>query len=480
MFKIFLKVFSPAHMIEGFYKNERPSLHGTFRKNEKSMQHTKMVYFRPGKTATLRAENIPMNNPKMRPESLMMSYGYNPQWSEGAIKCPIFQTSTFVFESAEDGKAFFEVAYGIREKEEGENPGLIYSRLNNPDLEILENRLCLWDEAEDCAVFESGMSAISTALMEFLKPGDLLLYGCPTYGGTDHFIEHVLTKFGVKLLRFQTGESKEDILQRLEESGMQDKLAMIYIETPANPTNGLIDIRECREIADQFAHEEKEVILAVDNTYLGPIWQHPLKHGADLVLYSATKYIGGHSDVIAGACLGSKEHIGRIKVLRTFLGNMAGPWTGWLLLRSLETLKVRMEQQARNAKKVAEYLQNHDQVEKVYFLGKISCPKQQAIFDKQCNDTGAMVAFDIKGGEKEAFTFLNHLKLMKLAVSLGGTESLAEHPASMTHAGMDPDLKKKYSITDKMVRLSIGVEYYEDLISDIEQAFSKVSTPVFA
>ena len=285
----------------------------------------------------------------MKPESLMMSYGYKPELSEGAIKCPIFQTSTFVFKSAEEGKAFFEVAYGHREKNEGEELGLIYSRINNPDLEILENRLTLWDEAEECAVFESGMAAITTVFLEFLKPGDLLLISNPVYGGTYHFTKKILPKFGIHVVEFFADNTKEEIIELIKKTGIADKLALIYIETPANPTNDLIDIEVSKEIAKHFSTDEKEIYLAVDNTYMGPIWQHPLKHGADLILYSATKYIGGHSDVIAGACLGSKELMQRVKGLRTFLGNMASPNSGWLLLRSLETLKVRMDTQAINA-----------------------------------------------------------------------------------------------------------------------------------
>jgi methionine-gamma-lyase len=413
---------------------------------------------------------------KMKPESLMMSYGYKPELSEGAIKCPIFQTSTFVFKSAEEGKAFFEVAYGHREKNEGEELGLIYSRINNPDLEILENRLTLWDEAEECAVFESGMAAITTVLLEFLKPGDLLLISNPVYGGSDHFIKKILPKFGISVAEFSVGQTKEDIIQLVENTGIADKLAMVYIETPANPTNDLIDIEESKEIAKYFSSSEKEIYLAVDNTYMGPIWQHPLKHGADLVLYSATKYIGGHSDVIAGACLGSKELMKRVKGLRTFLGNMASPNSGWLLLRSLETLKVRMDTQAINAEKVAAFLNTHPLVEKVYYIGNLS-EKDGAQFNiknKQCLSNGGMISFDVKGAEKDAFRFLNSLKLIKLAVSLGGTESLAEHPATMTHVDLDPALKNKLSITEKMVRLSIGVEFYEDIIYDIEQALSKI------
>lgn len=326
----------------------------------------------------------------MKPESLMMSFGYKPELSEGAIKCPIFQTSTFVFKTAQEGKAFFEVAYGLRKQNVGEELGLIYSRINNPDLEILENRLTLWDEADECAVFESGMSAITTVLLEFLKPGDLLLMSSPVYGGSDHFIKKILPKFGIHFAEFKVGQAKEEVIKIVEKTGMADQLALVYIETPANPTNDLIDIKSSKEIARHFSTKEKEIYLAVDNTYMGPLWQHPLKHGADLVLYSATKYIGGHSDVIAGACLGSFELMKRVKGLRTFLGNMASPNTGWLLLRSLETLKVRMDIQAFNANKVAEFLNGHPLVEKVYFPGNLTEKdgEQYKIKNRQCLTNG--------------------------------------------------------------------------------------------
>jgi methionine-gamma-lyase len=418
-----------------------------------------------------------MDTKKMHPESLMMSYGYKPSLSEGAIKCPIFQTSTFVFNTAMEGKRFFELAYGLREKDAGEELGLIYSRLNNPDLEILENRLCLWDQAEDCAVFESGMSAISTAMMEFMVPGDLLLYSRPVYGGTDHFINHFLKKLNIEAVGFYASDTKEQIIERIQATGKADRLAMIHIETPANPTNALIDIEMCAEIKNHFSMEGKEIILSVDNTYMGPVWQHPLKHGADLVLYSATKYIGGHSDVIAGACLGSKQLMARVKGLRTFLGNMAGPWTGWLLMRSLETLKIRMEQAALNASHVARFLENHAKVEKIYYLGTVpknGSERDKMIYARQFTSSGAMIAFDIKGGEAEAFRFLDSLKLIKLAVSLGGTESLAEHPQTMTHADVPMEDKKVMHITEKLIRLSVGVEHYNDLIADIGQALDQI------
>lgn len=414
---------------------------------------------------------------KQKPESLMMSYGYKPELSEGAIKPPIFQTSTFAFKTAEEGKAFFEVAYGLREQAEGEEQGLIYSRINNPDLEILENRLTLWDEAEDCAVFESGMSAISTVLLEFLKPGDLLVTSAPLYGGSDHFVTKILPKFNIDVITFPVGCNRNEIVEMIEKSGKGDQLAFIFIETPANPTNDLIDIAACKAVADHFSKPEKLVYLGVDNTYMGPVWQHPLKHGADLVLYSATKYIGGHSDVIAGACLGSADLIKRVKGLRTFLGNMAGPWTGWLLMRSLETLKARMDIQAANAEHVAGFLNNHPKVERVYYLGnftKSEHPDQYEIRQRQCLSNGAMLAFDVSGGEPAAFKFLNALRLIKLAVSLGSTESLAEHPATMTHADVDSEMRDRLNITGKMVRLSVGVENFTDLCADIEQALDKV------
>lgn len=413
-----------------------------------------------------------------KPESLMMSYGYNPKWSEGAVKCPIFQTSTFVFESAEDGKAFFEVAYGKREADEGEKNGLIYSRLNNPDLQILEERLCLWDKAEDAAVFESGMSAISTVFMEFLKPGALLLHGSPTYGGTDHFIHHILPKWGVQTLSFDADDSFETILERVEASGKADQLALIYLETPANPTNTLFDLAMCRKISDHFQQKYAQIErapVAVDNTYLGPIWQNPLAHGCDLVIYSATKYLGGHSDLIAGAVLGHAQNMQRIKVLRTFYGNMAGPWTGWLLMRSLETLKIRMQRQSESAMMLAKWLSEHPKVEKVLFPGLLKeGDKGYNLYKKYCSGPGAMISFYIKGNEKEAFAFLNHLKLAHLAVSLGSTESLAQHPASMTHCDMSYEDQQRLGITDNLVRFSVGVEAPEDLIKDMEEAFLNV------
>ncbi|MCM2281075.1 MAG: cystathionine gamma-synthase family protein [Bdellovibrionaceae bacterium] len=408
---------------------------------------------------------------KMKPESLAMSYGYNPAFSEGAVKCPIYQTSTFVFRTAEEGKEFFEVALGKRQPDPDREAGLIYSRINNPDIEILEDRLTLWDEADDAAVFESGMAAISTAVLAFVSPGDLILHSDPLYGGTDYLFKSILARFGVQSLGVLPGESREAIRQKILLSGRQDRLAAVFVETPANPTNHLIDIQMLVSLAAEFRTPERSVPVLVDNTFLGPLFQRPLVLGADLVIYSATKYLGGHSDVIAGACLGRGALIQEIKKMRTYLGTGAGPWTGWLLMRSLETLSLRMSRQAETAKIIAARLAQHPKVAKVYYPGLYQDGDPQIeIYRRQCLGPGAMISFDVMGGEAEAFRVLNRLKLIKLAVSLGGTESLAEHPKTMTHAGVDEELKRSLGISDQMIRLSVGVEDPDDLWMDLGDA----------
>jgi methionine-gamma-lyase len=380
------------------------------------------------------------------PESLMMTYAYKPELSEGALKVPIFQTSTFVFKTAEEGKAFFEIAYGLRKKGETESAGLIYSRINNPDLEILEERLALWDGAEACAVFNTGMAAIATTLMALVHPGDIVLYSTPLYGGTDHLLKYVLPVFGVRPVPFR-----------------------------ADACAGADDLAACAEFARRRGADGRRPLVLVDNTFLGPLWQQPLLHGADIVLYSATKYIGGHSDLLAGAALGSRVMLEPVRALRTFFGTLADPWTGWLLMRSLETLKLRMTSAMKNARYVADFLVGHEKVERVYYLGHLrEGDPQHAVYRRQCSGPGAMVSFDVKGGEAEAFRFLNALKLVKLAVSLGGTESLAEHPYSMTHADVSPEAKRAAGISDRLIRLSVGIEHPDDTIADLAQALLQV------
>ena len=406
----------------------------------------------------------------------MMSFGYTPEWSEGSVKPPIFQTSTFVFKTAEEGKRFFEVAYGKSELNAKEEIGLIYSRINNPNMQILEERLAVLEGSESAAAFESGMSAISTTMLSYLKPGDILIYGNPVYGGTHHFITHFLKDIGVKILPFSSETKTQEIITKLETSEYSGNVKMIYFESPANPTNSLFDLDELKKLKDEISlKSSNEIMLVMDNTYLGPLWQKPLDFGVDIVCYSATKFLNGHSDVIAGCAMGSEQVIRPIKTLRTFLGSMIAPYTAWLLTRSLETLHLRMAKQGENAEKVVNYLMSHKSVKTVSFPGiETMGEKQNEIFKRQCLGSGAMISFEVFGGEKEAFKFLNNLKLIKLAVSLGSNESLAQHPYSMTHADVPDDIKLKIGINQGLIRLSVGIENAEDIISDLNNAFKEI------
>jgi methionine-gamma-lyase len=414
----------------------------------------------------------------LSPETLMMGYGYEPELSEGALKPPLFQTSTFVFRSAEEGKAFFELAYGLREKKRNEEIGLIYSRINNPNLEVLEDRLAVWDAAEKSLAFASGMAAISTAMWTFLRPGDTFVFSEPVYGGTEYLVHKILPQFGCNGVPFLAEAGEEGFREAAMKAAAKaarskGKVGAIYIETPANPTNGLVDIGLAREISDYLASPAGRPPVIVDNTFLGPLWQTPLKLGADLCITSLTKYVGGHSDLIAGSCSGEEAWITPVRVMRTILGTMTDPHTAWMLLRSLETLKLRMDAAGEGARKVATYLQKHKRVKSVWYLDFL--PKDhpdRALYERQCPHPGSTFSFEIDGGEKEAFAVLNALKVFKLAVSLGGTESLASHPAAMTHSDVPPDDRKRLGITDALIRLSVGVENPDDLIADLEQALA--------
>ncbi len=406
----------------------------------------------------------------------MMSHGYNPEWSEGSVKPPIFQTSTFVFKNSEEGKRFFEVAYGKSTLNKNEQLGLIYSRINNPNMEILEERLSILEECEDAAAFESGMSAISTTMLAYLKPGDTLLFSNPTYGGTHSFVYNFLNNIGVNIVSFHSESTYKEILKKLKKENLDKSLAMIYVETPANPTNSLIDLELVQKVKDTiFKENRNEIVSVVDNTYLGPIWQSPLKFGVDIVCYSATKFLNGHSDLIAGAIMGSKEKVSKVKNLRTFLGSMIAPHTAWLLTRSLETLHVRMNHQLQNTKKIVNFLLSHKKIKKVFFPGLKSMGKAQLkIFKKQCFEGGAMIGFEVNGNEKSAFKVLDSFKLIKLAVSLGSNESLAQHPYSMTHCDVPNEIKEKIGISEGLIRLSVGIENADDIINDLNQALKKI------
>lgn len=407
----------------------------------------------------------------VRPESLMMGYAYRPEWSEGAIKPPIFQTSTFVFRSAEEGKEFFQYAYGLAERDPARPMGLIYSRLNNPDLEILEERLNLWDRAEASAVFASGMAAISTTLLALVPTGQSIVFSRPVYGGTDLLLEHVLPERDIVTREFPAGSEPDDVERMIEElADAGTPCRMVFLETPANPTLTLTDIEGMAEVARRH-----NALCAVDNTFLGPLYQQPIALGADLVLYSATKFLGGHSDLVAGVALGRKHVIEKIKGLRTILGNMLEPFSAWLLLRSLETAKLRMTCSRKNAEKIVPWLARHPKVAKVHFPGHDVDERQREIYDKQCSGPGALLAFELKDPTEEAaFRFLNATRLIKLAVSLGANESLVEHPGSMTHSDVPPDEQQAIGIHPGLIRISVGIEHPNDLIKDLEQALAAV------
>ncbi len=408
----------------------------------------------------------------LAPETLMMGYGYDPFRSERSLKPPIFPTSTFIFRTAEDGKAFFELAYGLRQMRPNEEPGLIYSRINNPDLEMLEDRLAIWDEAEDNLVFASGMAAISTTLWAYARPGTVIVHSGPVYGGTDFLLTRILPQFGVTTIAFPAEGGASALDEAIGGARERGPIAALFLETPANPTNGLVDIRRARRLAEDLRGPEgRRPVVIVDNTLLGPLFQTPIAHGADLVVTSLTKYVGGHSDLIAGGCSGTAAALDPVRGMRTILGTMCDPHTGWLLMRSLETLKLRMTASAEGARTVAAFLRDHTRVASVWYLGFLpEDHPDRALFERQCRSAGSTFSFEIRGGEAEAFAVLNRLEVFKLAVSLGGTESLASHPASMTHSDIAPEEQVRLGITPALIRLSVGIENPDDLIADLAQA----------
>lgn len=410
----------------------------------------------------------------LKPESLMMGYGYDPQLSEGSIKCPNFQTSTFVFKSAEQGKDFFNLVSGRRQLEPGEQAGLVYSRFNNPNIEIAENRIAVWDGAEDCILTGSGMSAISTTLMTFSRPGDVVVYSEPIYGGTDTLINVILKQMGIQAVGYLSSEGTAGLEQAIKTASSLGNISVVMLETPDNPTNNLLDIAACKDLMDKLTQDQETApVLAVDNTMLGPLWQQPLQHGADLCLYSLTKYVGGHSDLIGGSCSGSKALIGRIRKVRNGIGTTMDSNTAWLILRSLETLKLRMTAANQGAAKVVEFLKQHDKVTRIDYPGLLEQDNPQyAVYQKQCKGAGSTFSFEVEGGEAAAFAVLNKLKLIKLAVSLGGTESLAQHPAAMTHSGVPKERREFIGVTEGLIRVSIGIEDADDLIADLAQALA--------
>jgi methionine-gamma-lyase len=411
--------------------------------------------------------------PDCKPTTRVLSAGYEPLFSEMSAKPPIFTTSTFLFETAADGEKFFRLMAHPEERAEGEEPGLIYSRMNNPNMEIAEDKMVVMEPgAESAAVFPSGMAAISNLCLAMLKPGDVIVYSAPLYGGTVHLFDSVFPKFGIETIPVYSPDLSE---YKAAFEKYKDKLAMVFLESPANPTIVHTDIKAVVDLAKEYSTKDKQILTAMDNTFLGPIFQNPFPLGVDFVIYSATKFIGGHSDLIGGFVLGRKKDILTIKSYRSVLGSTTDPFCCWLICRSLETIDLRMKKCSENAVILAEFLQSHKNVEKVVFptlLDKNG--SQYEIYKKQCTGPGALISFFVKGGKKEAYKVLDNVEVCRLAVSLGGTESLIQHPRRMTHAELTDDMCAKVGMSDSMIRLSVGVEDIDDLINDLKSALDKI------
>jgi methionine-gamma-lyase len=418
------------------------------------------------------SHHLSIGNHRLHPETLMLGYGYDPALSEGAVKPPVFLTSTFVFASAEDGRDFFDYVSGRREPPGDGSAGLVYSRFNHPNSEIVEDRLAVYEGGEAAVVFSSGMAAIATTILATARPGDAILHSQPLYGGTETLLTRTFAAFGIAAEGFSDGTSEAAVLGAARRAMEKGRVSVILVETPSNPMNTLVDFALVARAAEAVAAAQgQRPVVMCDNTLLGPVFQHPLTHGVDISLYSLTKYVGGHSDLIAGAAVGSRARIRPVRLLRSAIGTQLDPHSCWMLGRSLETLSLRMREAARNALLVADFLGAHPRIRHVHALGAL--PEGSAarrVYDAQCTGGGSTFSITLEGGQAEAFRVLNALRIFKLAVSLGGTESLASHPASMTHSGVPAEVRAREGITDGTIRLSIGIEHADDLIADLAQA----------
>ena len=411
---------------------------------------------------------------KLHPSTQMMSFGYDPFMSEGAVKPPVFLTSTFAFRNAEEGAEFFDVVAGRKPAPEGMGAGgLVYSRFNHPNLEIVEDRLALLDGAEAAAVTSSGMAAISAIFLALLRPGDVLLHFTPLYGGTETLIRKILPGFGIKTVAFSDGLSEEAMAAAMQEAAGQGPVKMVYLETPANPTNAMIDFAAVTRVIDahERAHGSRPVSVC-DNTMLGPVYQQPIRHGIDLCVYSLTKYVGGHSDLVAGGVTGSKDLLKQVRLTRSAFGSQLDPHSSWMIARSMETLVLRMEKATESGRRVADWLASNPHMKTRVLHPEFDAdPAAQAVYERQCSGAGSTFSFVIDADRPTTFRLLNALQLFKLAVSLGGTESLVCHPASTTHSGVPEDVRAETGVTEGLVRISIGLEHPDDLIADLDHAF---------
>jgi cystathionine beta-lyase/cystathionine gamma-synthase len=409
------------------------------------------------------------DSPHVHANTASLSAGYNPRLSVGAARPPVFRSSTYVFHSPEAAERAFLVATGRSQAAVDEEIDLIYARLNHPNAQILEDQLVpLETGASAAAVFNSGMAAIMTALCTFLKPGDAMIYTVPVYGGTQHLIHQFLEPIGILATPINAGNNTGlvDAVQNTP------NLKAVYLETPANPTLHMTSIRRAVEEAKK---RDPAPMVMVDNTFLGPVFQHPLALGADLVLYSATKYLSGFSDLLAGAALARDPAlIAELRGRRIMFGNILPPDECWMLSGRLPTVTLRMNRASKNAQRIAEHLVGHPKLGRIIYPSLFDDPEQIQIRKDQCDFPGALLSLDLSGGKPAAFDFLRHLRIGHNAVSLGGVETLLCHPKTTTHSLLSPQELEAAGITDGMVRISVGIEDWRDLLADFKQALDKI------
>jgi cystathionine beta-lyase/cystathionine gamma-synthase len=403
----------------------------------------------------------------VRPQTGVLTRGFDPRLSVGSARPAVFRSSTYVFSSPEAAERAFSIALGRSRPGPDENVDLIYSRLSHPNAEILEDQIVPLERgAESAAVFNSGMAAISTIFLSACPPGSSFLYTTPAYGGTQHLIHQLLEPLGMKGIPVHGHATSA--LERLV--GMTANLRVVFIETPANPTLVMCDIAAAVAAVKKLPEGQRPLVV-VDNTFLGPVFQHPLELGADLSVYSATKYLAGHSDMLAGVVLGKDQDlIASLRGTRAILGNILQPDECWMLDSRLPTVELRMTKQSKSAQRIVESIAGHPKIDKLHYPTLFTDPEQVRIRDLQCDFPGGIFAFELKGGKAAAFDFLRNLRIAKNAVSLGGVETLACHPATTTHSEMSKAELEKYGVSDSLVRVSVGVEDRRDLIAEFRAA----------
>ena len=410
-----------------------------------------------------------------RPETLAVAFGYDPQSASGSAKPPVYMTSTFVYPSAQHAKHVHEAFFDGTGPLVGEAQH-IYARLGHPGLDILEARLAAIDGAEAAVAYSSGMAAHSSIALAFMRPGDSVLHGRPIYGGVDMLYNSIMPQYGCHAAAYVDGTDEAGVRAAADKAIALGPLKLIIAETPANPTAAIVDLQLMVRLADEIGERQGHRPLVVaDNTLLGPFAQRPIELGVDLCMTALTKYCGGHSDLLAGGVSGKRELVDLLKSMRTTWGNHLDPYTAWLVTRSLESVHVRTERAMSNARSVAEFLRDHPKVAGVTYLGFLPAgSRQRAVYDRQCKAAGSTFSFHLEGGEAEAFRMLDRLRLLKLAVSLGGSETLICHSASTTHYALTPEQRLDGGITAGSMRLSVGLEHVDDLIADLAQALETV------